>query len=126
MNTKIISFFLASSLACSFALMAHTANSEDNRQSNERNLYDENRARVDKQIWHDEHQFHPNYWTDDDYLYIPENERNYYQPRPYQRYPQTSRNFIRSDDPAAVYESYRPSSDNSQPRSAYYQQNVQR
>lgn len=70
-------------------LCASPAGSEDNRESNERNLYDENRARVDLQIWHDEHQFRPPYWSEDDYFYIPQNERDRYQPIR-QRAPQSS------------------------------------
>lgn len=76
------------------------ASSSQERQSNERNLYDENRARVDRQIWHDEHQFHPDYWTDEDYLYTPKSERYRYNPKPLNYYPQSYR---QEGNPAVDY-----------------------
>jgi hypothetical protein len=138
MKKHLFAFAIASFMIWPLILSAQNAHAEQRRQSNERNLYDENRARVDRQIWHDEHQFRPDYWTDQDYLFIPQNERYRYEPRP--TYQSEGTSGFRSDNYTSYYNRgyiapnqnyYYPNQGysnygNSPNRTYYYQNNGQR
>lgn len=115
MRIKFTSTIFSILLSLPVILSAQSTDLAHDRQSNERNLYDENRARVDRQIWHDEHQFRPDYWSEDDYLYIPRNERYRYEPRPTR---QSQGNVGYPSDNSAAY--YRQNQNNNRAYSQGY------
>lgn len=88
MKAKNFVFFLSQLVVLPIYLYSHSSDEialdrADDRNSSERNLYDENRARVDTQKWKRQGRFHPSYWTEDIYIYDPD---DYYYPQRNYRY----------------------------------------